>query len=68
MIDDEKMKIRWAAVFAAGANAETPDWPVLDGYKLGSMEACNFFDGYASTHPDFRNPYRQGHSVSRPKG
>jgi hypothetical protein len=60
--DDEKMNARRAAIFEAGAKAQTPDWPVVDGYRLGSMEACNFFDGHASTHPDFRNPYRGGHS------
>lgn len=56
--DDEAMERRRAAIFKAGAEATTT-YPWYEGYRLGSMERCTFFDGYASTHPEFRNPYRR---------
>ena len=53
----DKMLERQKAVFEAGAAAKTPT-PVFGGYPLGSMDSCTFYDGYASTHPEFKNPYR----------
>lgn len=46
-------------IFAAGARAKKPV-PRLEGKRLGSFESMTFYDGYASTHPGFKNPYRQG--------
>lgn len=57
--DDEALKACCAAIFKAGAEAEAPSRPVINGHELGSMAACIFFDGYASTHPSFQNPYRR---------
>lgn len=56
--DDDKMRKRSDAIFAAGAEAAEPK-PFFQGTYLGSMEACTFYDGYASTHPGFANPYRR---------
>lgn len=57
--DDEALKARIKKIFDAGAEALTPSIPTFDGRPLGSMERCNWYDGYASTHPEFKNPYRQ---------
>ncbi len=57
--DDAFMEERRKTIFKAGAEAADSTWPIFKGYELGSMEACNYFDGYASTHPEFKNPYRQ---------
>lgn len=56
--DDEAMRRREAEIFEAGAKATSPD-PVVNGDKLGSLASCIFYDGYASTHPGFVNPYRR---------
>lgn len=53
---DEKITLRQAAIFRAGADAKEPK-PFFQGATLGSMEARTFFDGYAWTHPGFENPY-----------
>ena len=58
MADDDKMRKRSEEIFAAGAAATEPK-PRFGGELLGSMESCIFYDGYASTHPDFKNPYRR---------
>jgi len=60
IVDDEAMKLRREEVFAAGAAVdEIPTGKILfEGSEIGSMERCTFYDGYASTHPDFQNPYR----------
>ena len=55
---DEKMTLRQAAIFRAGAEAKEPK-PFFQGATLGSMESYTFYDGYASTHPGFVNPYRK---------
>lgn len=60
--DDEKMTLRQAAIFRAGADAKEPK-PIFQGTMLGSMESSTFYDGYASTHPDFVNPYRKRYSA-----
>jgi uncharacterized protein YodC (DUF2158 family) len=56
--DDEAMMLRHEAIFKAGAEASSPSWPKFEGEPLGSMEGCTWYDGYASTHPEFKNPYR----------
>lgn len=59
--EDKAMEYRRAAIFKAGADASDWTYPVmLNGYELGSMELCTFYDGHASTHPEFKNPYRRG--------
>jgi hypothetical protein len=58
--DDEKMEARREAVFKAGAEAASPSYPEFEGRTdLGSMERCTWYDGYASAHPEFKNPYRR---------
>jgi hypothetical protein len=58
--DDERMAARHAAIFKAGADAaELPEKYEFKGHELGSMERCTWYDGYASTHPGFKNPYRR---------
>lgn len=58
--DDEAIAARRAAVFKAGAEAtELPKKYEFNGHELGSMERFTWFDGYASTHPGFKNPYRR---------
>lgn len=59
--DDEAMARRRDAIYRAGAEATSLDCPTYEGHVLGSMERCTFYDGYASTHPDFKNPYRRSH-------
>lgn len=56
--DDEKMCQRSEAIFSTGAKATEPK-PTFQGAILGSMESSIFYDGYASTHPEFTNPYRR---------
>ena len=53
------MKMRRQAIFDAGRRSKT-SIPKFEGRTLGSMESMNFYDGYASTHPGFKNPYRSG--------
>lgn len=60
-LDAVMMDMRRKEIFAAGAAAKNPV-PRFEGRDLGSFEACNFYDGYASTHPDFQNPYRRRNS------
>lgn len=58
-LDDLMRHMRREEIFAAGAKAKSRNpIPRFEGRELGSFEACNFYDGYASTHPDFKNPYR----------
>ena len=57
LLNDIGMEMRRKAVFSAGARARKPI-ARFEGQKLGSSESCNFFDGYASTHPTFQHPYR----------
>ena len=60
MIETEAMKARREAIFKAGADAtELPKRYEFNGHELGSMERCTWYDGYASTHPEFKNPYRR---------
>lgn len=57
--DDAAMLKRRGAIFRAGAGAEAAEpKPVFQGESLGSAESCTFYDGYASTHVGFVNPYR----------
>jgi hypothetical protein len=49
--------MRRKEIFAAGAKAKKPI-AMFEHRQLGSIESCTFYDGYASTHPDFLNPYR----------
>lgn len=60
ILDQVKMDMRRAEVYAAGATAKKPT-PVFEKTRLGSAEAVTFYDGYASTHPGFVNPYRSMH-------
>ena len=49
------MDRRRKAIFAAGAAAENVAEPIkFEGRELGSLERVTYFDGYASTHPEFR--------------
>lgn len=57
--DDEALKARRKAIYEAGAAASKSSWPKFEGRELGSMEAYNWYDGYASTHPGFLHPYRR---------
>lgn len=57
LLNDIGMKMRREAIFAAGALARSPI-PKFEGEQLGSSESSTFYEGYASRHPDFRNPYR----------
>ena len=57
VLNEIGMKMRHEAIFAAGARAKTPT-PKFEGEQLGSSESMTFYDGFASTHPDFLNPYR----------
>jgi hypothetical protein len=55
-IDGTARDLRRKAIFAAGARARNPHCK-FEGDDLGSIERMRFFDGYASTHPGFKNPY-----------
>lgn len=59
LLDEVRTQLRRMEIFAAGARAKKPV-PRLEGKRLGSFESMTFYDGYASTHPGFKNPYRQG--------
>lgn len=60
MLDEARAKMRREKIFKLGAKAKRlPKIICYDGKALGSIEACTFYDGYASTHPDFTNPYRR---------
>ena len=56
-LDGVARDMRRKAIFQAGAKARKPHGK-FEGDDLGSMERMNFFDGYASTHCGFKNPYR----------
>lgn len=53
--DDKAMEERRVRIYAEGASAAECSVPK----ELGSMERCTWYDGYASTHPEFKNPYRR---------
>jgi hypothetical protein len=57
VLDDINHEMRRKAIFDAGAKARKPT-PRFERGPLGSMESMTFYDGYASTHPKFQNPYR----------
>lgn len=59
LIDQIRSEMRRREIFAAGARARKPE-PKFDGQRLGSLESILFYDGYASTHPKFKNRYRTG--------
>jgi hypothetical protein len=59
LLDDMAVQMRRKEIFAAGAAAKKlPTVPKFRGHKLGSSEVSNFYDGFASTHSWFKNPYR----------
>lgn len=58
VLDDIHTDMRRIAVYQAGQKAKKPT-PRFEGQDLGSMEAMTFYDGYASKHPGFKNPYRR---------
>jgi len=61
-LDGVASDIRREAIFKAGADTgvlQAGDI-LFEGHPLGSMERCTFYDGHASTHPGFKNPYRSG--------
>lgn len=57
VLDNLHAEMRRAAIFAAGAKARKPV-PRFERRLLGSTESCTFYDGYASVHKGFVNPYR----------
>jgi hypothetical protein len=57
LIDQIRGEMRRTEIFVAGARARKPE-PKLDGERLGSSESVTFYDGYASTHLKFKNPYQ----------
>jgi hypothetical protein len=60
LLDEQARRLRRAEIFAAGAKArKLPNGsPVFNGHTLGSSESYTFYDGHASTHKGFKNPYR----------
>lgn len=65
-LDGMARDMRRKAIFAAGARARKPHCK-FEGDNLGSIERMNFFDGYASTHPGFENPYRRTYGARSKK-
>lgn len=61
ILDRIAMDMRRKEVFDAGAKTRRlgRKRPSYQGHELGSNESCTFYDGYASTHPGFKNPYRR---------
>lgn len=57
VIDQVREELRRKLIFEAGAKARRPV-PLFMGQPLGSAEAYTFYDGYASKHAAFINPYR----------
>lgn len=57
LINELRADMRRKAIFEAGARARQPE-PVFEGERLGSAEQYTFYDGYASKHAAFINPYR----------
>lgn len=58
VMDRIAQDMRRKEVFEAGAKARKPK-AIFRGQELGSNETCTFYDGFASTHPEFENPYRR---------
>ena len=58
ILDTVARDMRHKAIFAAGAKARKPN-PRFEKRELGSMEQMTWYDGYASTHKGFENPYRR---------
>jgi hypothetical protein len=60
LLDEQARRLRRKEIFGAGARCRKlkAGTPKFGGSELGSFETSVFYDGFASTHPGFKSPYR----------